>query len=162
MAEASLRETEPEVRVMGQRIPIHDLAEALGGERMSALVEVCLAERLEDGRLTRLEMAGSFEHDCCSRWMTLLEELRATSKELVGGVALARIAAVAWMRGHARYGISSIRSRRLFSVRPGMRPRFAIGRPSISFRSPVKSIGLASLIAEPTANESMGAAASLK
>ena len=162
MAEARLRETQPEVRVVGKRIPIHDLAEALRGERMSALVEVRLPERLEDGRLTRLEMAGSLEHDRRRRRMTLLEEPGAASKELVGGVALARIAAVAWMRGHARYGISSIRSRRLFSDRPGMRPRFAMGRPSISFRSPVKSMGLASLIADPTANESMGAAASLK
>ena len=35
-------------------------------------------------------------------------------------------------------------------VNPGIRPRFAIGLPSISFRSPVKSIGGAALIALPT------------
>ena len=44
---------------------------------------------------------------------------------------------------------------------PGMRPRLAMGLPSISFRSPVKSMGLASEMAEPTANESTGAPASL-
>src|SRR3972149_3777300 len=43
-----------------------------------------------------------------------------------------------------------------------MRPRFAIGRPSISLRSAVKSIGVAPLMYEPTANESTGAPASLK
>ena len=36
--------------------------------------------------------------------------------------------------------------RRGDSVRPGMRPRFAIGRPSISLMSPVKSIGVAPLM----------------
>ena len=40
---------------------------------------------------------------------------------------------------------------------PGIRPRFAIGRPSISLMSPVKSIGVAPLMYEPTANESTGA-----
>ena len=48
------------------------------------------------------------------------------------------------------------------SVRPGIRPRLAIGRPSISLMSPVKSIGVAPLMYEPTANESTGAPASLK
>ena len=48
------------------------------------------------------------------------------------------------------------------SVRPGMRPRLAIGTPSISLMSPVKSIGVAPLMYEPTANESTGAPASLK
>jgi hypothetical protein len=37
------------------------------------------------------------------------------------------------------------------SVRPGIRPRFAIGCPSISLMSPVKSIGAAPLMYEPTA-----------
>ena len=40
---------------------------------------------------------------------------------------------------------------------PGIRPRFAIGRPSISLMSPVKSIGVAPLMYDPTANESTGA-----
>src|SRR5207344_2828741 len=56
---------------------------------------------------------------------------------------------------------STGRSRGL-SVRPGIRPRFAIGRPSISLMSPVKSIGAAPLMYEPTAYESTGAPASLK
>jgi len=43
-----------------------------------------------------------------------------------------------------------------------MRPRFAIGWPSISLISPVKSIGVAPLMYEPTAYESTGAPASLK
>jgi len=45
-------------------------------------------------------------------------------------------------------------------VRPGIRPRFAIGLPSISLMSPVKSIGVAPLMYEPTAYESTGAPAS--
>ena len=48
------------------------------------------------------------------------------------------------------------------SVRPGIRPRLAIGRPSISLMSPVKSIGVAPLMYEPTAYESTGGAGSLK
>ena len=48
------------------------------------------------------------------------------------------------------------------SVSPGMRPRLAIGRPSISLMSPVKSIGVAPLMYDPTAYESTGAPASLK
>ena len=45
---------------------------------------------------------------------------------------------------------------------PGMRPRLAIGLPSISLMSPVKSIGVAPLMYDPTAYESTGAPASLK
>jgi hypothetical protein len=45
---------------------------------------------------------------------------------------------------------------------PGIRPRFAIGFPSISLMSPVKSIGVAPLMYEPTAYESTGAPWSLK
>ena len=48
------------------------------------------------------------------------------------------------------------------SVSPGIRPRLAIGAPSISLMSPVKSIGVAPLMYEPTAYESTGAPASLK
>src|SRR5438093_617756 len=48
------------------------------------------------------------------------------------------------------------------SVTPGMRPRLAIGRPSISLMSPVKSIGVAPLMYDPTANESTWALSSLK
>jgi hypothetical protein len=52
--------------------------------------------------------------------------------------------------------------RRGDAVRPGILPRLAIGRPSISLMSPVKSIGVAPLICDPTAYESTGAPASLK
>ena len=52
--------------------------------------------------------------------------------------------------------------RRGDGVRPGIRPRLAIGRPSISLMSPVKSIGVAPLMCDPTAYESTGAPASLK
>ena len=52
--------------------------------------------------------------------------------------------------------------RRVDGVGPGIRPRLAMGRPSISLMSPVKSIGAAPLMYDPTANESTGAPASWK
>jgi hypothetical protein len=45
-----------------------------------------------------------------------------------------------------RQASRSTGSRRGLGVVPGIRPRLAMGRPSISFRSPVKSIGLALLM----------------
>ena len=162
MAQARLREPEPKVGVVGQGVPIDDLPESIRREGVRALVEVGLAERLQDRGLARLEAAGSFEHYGRGARMSLREQPRATPKELIGGVSLPGVAGFAWTGSHERYGMSSIRSRRGFSVRPGIRPRFAMGRPSISFRSPVKSMGLASLIADPTAKESTGAPASLK
>ena len=47
------------------------------------------------------------------------------------------------------------------SVTPGIRPRFAIGS-STSLMSPVKSMGVAPQMYEPTANESTGAPSALK
>ena len=117
-------------------------------------------------RFAGFQSTGTLEDDRRRTRMSLRQELGATPEELVGAVALARLLArfplFAGMGSHFRYGISSIRSRRGFSVRPGIRPRLAIGLPSISLRSPVKSMGLASLIADPTAKESTGASASLK
>src|SRR6185312_7052969 len=62
----------------------------------------------------------------------------------------------------SRYAARSTDFSRGDSVIPGIRPRLAIGRPSISLMSPVKSIGVAPLMYEPTAYESIGAPASLK
>jgi hypothetical protein len=62
----------------------------------------------------------------------------------------------------SRHSDRSTGRRRGDGVRPGILPRLAIGRPSISLMSPVKSIGVAPLICDPTAYESTGAPASLK
>ena len=50
-----------------------------------------------------------------------------------------------------RHDRRSTSRKRGLSVSPGIRPRLAIGRPSICFRSPVKSMGVAPLMYEPTA-----------
>ena len=54
-------------------------------------------------------------------------------------------------RQPSRNGARSTGCSRGDSVMPGIRPRLAIGRPSISLMSPVKSIGDAPLMYEPTA-----------
>ena len=54
----------------------------------------------------------------------------------------------------SRQGARSTGRSRGEGVRPGIRPRFAIGLPSISLMSQVKSIGVAPLMYDPTAYES--------
>ena len=74
VAEARLRDAQPEMGVMRERVAIHDLAEPVCGQRMRALVEVGLAKRLEDRGLARLQTAGSLEDDGGRAGMALGEE----------------------------------------------------------------------------------------
>src|SRR5438093_8529486 len=123
---------------------------------MVSLLEVGAAERLQDGGLPRLQRQAALEQDGRRAGVVLGEQAGAALEKVIGAVAPVGI--------HRPLGQAARSTcfRRRFSVRPGMRPRFATGLPSISLRSPVKSMGLASLIAEPTANQSIAAPVSLK
>ena len=157
---------EREVPVVRRRIDLEQRLE--GGPRALRLarVEVRAAERLEDRALARLEAVGPLEDDRRLRVMAPIEQSVTALEQVVGGLALVRVvrclvgsSRTPWTDGgtDARRGATSpgrwvslplaIRrrstgSRRGDSVRPGMRPRLAIGCPSISLMSPVKSIGV--------------------
>ena len=76
------------MRVVGDRVGVDDGREAIGGRGMVALVEVGLAERLEDGGLSGLERQRALQQDGGRAGMPVGEHLRAPAKELIGGFAL--------------------------------------------------------------------------
>src|SRR3954454_3672137 len=126
---------------------------------MLSAVVVGAPKRLDDRALPRFETRCTFEDDRSLCVVTVLHERLPSLQQLVGGlVVLHRIGVGRQVAIQSR---RSTRCNRGLGVSPGMRPRLAIGLPSISLRSPVKSIGVAPLMKLPTANESTGAPASL-
>ncbi len=129
-----------------------------------ARVEVRATERLEDRGLAGLRAVGALEDDRRLGVMPSVEQLLAPLEQLVGalrgrvvgaGLAVRPVFVVhaemvarnrASRRQRSRYADRSTGFNRGESVMPGIRPRLAIGRPSISLMSPVKSIGLAPLM----------------
>ena len=84
----ALRQAKAEVRVVGQRIGVDDGREAIGGRGVVALVEVGLAERLEDGGLAGLERQRALQQHRRRAGMAVGEHLRAAAEQLIGGFAL--------------------------------------------------------------------------
>ena len=157
MSEALLRQAEAEVRVVGQRVTVDDLAKAVGGELMVALVEVGASQRLEDRGLAGLEPAGTLEEDGGGAGMPFGEQSRPAAEELVGGVAVVR--GSRWRHGLA-VQVDPLES----GVVGPARDATALGdRQAVELLEVAGEVdGLASLIADPTANESTGAPDSLK
>ena len=182
---------EREVAVVRRRIDLEQRLERHARPLGLARVEVGPAERLEDRALARLEPVGPLEDDGGLGVVPLGRAVagragggRRRSRGSVGvgpRRRVARTACARWWHGASRWppavdaGARSAAGYRLAvggevhrpgaageSVRPGIRPRLAIGWPSISLMSPVKSIGVAPLMYDPTAYESTGAPASLK
>src|SRR5262249_23501130 len=139
-------------------------------------VVIGAAQRLEDRALARLRACRALQDDGGLGVVARSDEGLAALEQRVGALALG--VGEIWLAGLRHQGMVAFimrpgdqadrqswslpRWRRGESVRPGIRPRLAIGLPSISLMSPVKSIGVAPLMYEPTAYESTGAPASRK
>ena len=162
------------------RVDFEELREDRPGPLELAAVVVRPTERLEDRALARLRPRSALEHDCGLGMVAPADQRLAPLEQAVDALALVilvrptamnplvvhgpdRRTDVANGRPYGSRHSARATGRSLgLSVRPGIRPRFAIGRPSISLMSPVKSIGVAPLMYDPTANESTGAPWSLK
>ena len=143
-------------------------SKALRRARVLPAVVVGPRERLDDRALAWLEAVGALEQHRRLRVMTALAAAprRAGRAHRRSRARRARTAAPAprdcrpalpsranadtraWhlsgqeeVPGGERHASRSSFARRGLGVMPGIRPRLAIGWPSISFRSPVKSIG---------------------
>ncbi len=174
-----------ELRVVPRRVDVEQALERRPRAFVLTGVVVRPPERLEDRAAVRLQPIGPFQHDRGLSVMATVEECVAALEQvvralwivivrtpLVGSLAVvlharmvARVGSRVRQRSAAyasRYAARSTDTSLGDSVRPGMRPRLAMGVPSITLMSPVKSIGVAPLMYEPTAYESTGAPAPLK
>ena len=133
-------------------------------------VEAGTAERLEDRGLAGFQAVRPLQDHGGLGVVAPPEQVLAAAQERVRRLAVVRGIGIRDLVLHGgmvprvqsrQVARSSVWSRGL-AVIPGMRPRLAIGLPSISLMSPVKSMGVAPEMYDPTANESTGAPASLK
>lgn len=169
-AEALERLAETEVSVRRRRVDLEQLLEGQSGRFELATVEVGPTECLDDRGPAGLEKRRPLEDDRRLGVMAAAEEVMAALEELVRGLALVgrglvlvagrtikvhnpdgRMNCPAGGQSCARQSARMTGRRRGLAVVPGIRPRLAIGRPSISLMSPVKSIGVAPLMYDPTA-----------
>ena len=79
------------VRVRRGRIELEDALERGAGGLVLTGVEVGPPERLEDGRLARLEPIGSLQHDRRLRVMARSEQRLTALEQLVGRFVLRRV-----------------------------------------------------------------------
>ena len=176
-----------EVGPVRRRVHLEELLEHLTGPLELAGVEVRPPERLEDRALAGLEAVGPLEDDRGLRVVPAFEQRAARAgaartRSRVSAASRAPRRMRRWSHGRAFAAMRGSQARRavapagyclavgrevdrLEARRVGQAgDPAALGdrRPSISLMSPVKSIGVAPLMYEPTAYESTGAPASLK
>jgi nicotinate phosphoribosyltransferase len=125
----------------------------------AAIVGGCVGASTPAGaRLAGLAPTGTMPHSLVLIFGDTVEAALAFDRHL--GPEVARIVLVDTFKDEAEEALRVAHA--LGDKLYGIRPRLAIGRPSISLMSPVKSIRVAPLMYDPTAYESIGAPASLK